>query len=134
MKAYLPSVVDKPEYKVAIKAIHTTTVAQTIREYNNNKVLLHPPPGINPEEQKLSRKERSSLAQLRSGYCKLLNSYQARINGSPDVCPRCAESPHDTHHLFDCRENPTNLTVLDLWTRPIEVADFLSTLIHDADT
>ena len=57
VKAYLPSVVDKPAYKVAIKAIHTTTVAQTIREYNNNKVLLHPPPGINPEEQNSAGKK-----------------------------------------------------------------------------
>lgn len=121
----LPSVVDRPAYKTAIKELHTTTVSKVLQEYEVNNVLLHHPPSINPEELKLTRRERSSLAQLRSGYCKLLNSYLFRINGTPDICPLCLETPHNTHHLFDCRENPTTLTVLDLWTRPAEVANFL---------
>ena len=125
VKDLLPDVVDSKAYKSAIKSIHTSTVANTLQSYNNNRVLQHPPPKVNPEETKLSRKERSTLSQLRSGFSKMLNSYLNRINGTPDVCPSCAESPHDTAHLFDCRENPTTLTVINLWTSPIEVANFL---------
>ena len=36
------------------------------------------PPPISNSEKELTRKERSTLAQLRSGYCRLLGSYKSR--------------------------------------------------------
>ena len=34
---------------------------------------------ISNSEKELTRKERPTLAQLRSGYCRLLGSYKSRI-------------------------------------------------------
>ena len=117
---------DDSTYKSAIKSIHCTTVTRTVNSYPVNKVLNEPPPTISNEETELPRKTRSILSQLRSGFSKLLNSYNHRINpDTPDSCPLCSQSPHDTLHLFNCSSNPTHLSAIDLWTNPIEVATFL---------
>ncbi|KAI5718737.1 hypothetical protein M8J77_026043 [Diaphorina citri] len=78
-------------------------------------------------EKQLPRETRAKLAQLRSGFSKLLNSYLSRVDPVVrDECPLCQESPHNTSHLFNCSENPTNLTPVDLWNSPIKVAEFLN--------
>ena len=43
-----------------------------------------------------------------------------------DICPHCQEDSHTTLHLFDCQNNPTDLTVTDLWNKPVDVARFLN--------
>ena len=108
--------------------IHTRAVQEAIDSYGVNPVLGRKPPDtdLNIGERNLSRIERTRLAQLRSGYCKLLKSYQHRLDDTvPDECPKCHDSPHDTIHLFNCRADPTTLTPVDLWERPAEVAQFL---------
>ena len=62
---------------------------------------------INDPEKDLTSKERATLAQLRSGYCKLLGSYKSRIK--KDVCADCGKTPHDVNHLFTCTAHPTTL-------------------------
>lgn len=48
------------------------------------------------------------------------------IKATADVCLDCGESPHETPHLFKCSAHPTNITVVkDLWSKPVEVANFL---------
>ena len=97
-----------------------------------NKVLNQLPPDINPEEKSLSRRARSELARLRSGYSRRLNNYLARIDPEiQDICPLCNATPHNTAHLFSCCQNPTDLQVLDLWTRPCLAAEFLN--LDDTD-
>ena len=66
--------------------------------------------------------ERATLAQLRSGYCKLLGSYKSRIkkDDSVDVCADCGQTPHDVKHLFACPVHPTTLIPSDLWSKPVE--------------
>jgi len=84
---------------------------------------------ISPLENLLPRSARTTLAQLHSGHCRLLNSYKARIiSGISDVCPECGVAlwPHSIEHLFNCQSNPTQLTVEDLWDDPAAVADFLN--------
>ena len=42
-------------------------------------------------------------SQLRSGHCKLLNSYKKRLKQSDSSsCPDCGMDPQDVPHLFDC--------------------------------
>ena len=55
-------------------------------------------------EKELTRKEHSTLAQLRSGYCRLLGSYKSRIkkDANFDVCADYGTTPHDVKHLFAC--------------------------------
>ena len=70
----------------------------------------------------LTRKERATHAQLRSGYCKLPGSYKSRIkkDASLDVCADCGKTSHDVRHLFACPAHPTTLIPSDLWSKPVE--------------
>ena len=84
------------------------------------------PPAIAANERELPRQTRVVFAQLRSGWCRRLNSYWARINSDvQNICPACGTDPHDTLHLFCCPAKPTHLTPVSLWTQPIQVASFL---------
>ena len=81
-------------------------VNKAVKDHKNNIVLDDFPHPINDSEKEiLSRKERITLAQLRSGYCKLLGSYKSRIkkDASLDVCADCGKTPHDGKHLFACQ-------------------------------
>ena len=116
----------KDSYKKVLKTLHTEAVSATLQSYQPNRILATQPPEINPEELKLSRKERTSLARLRSGFSRSLMSYMSRIDPEvQDECPLCNISPHDTPHLFNCIANPTELNTIDLWTKPIQAAKFL---------
>lgn len=120
-------VCSKRESRAAQKIVHTESVQATITSYGPSKVLGAQPPPVDITELTLNRSVRSTLAQLRSGYCKLLQSYQARIHGQADLdrCPDCGATPHDVSHLFNCTSNPTTYTTLDLWNQPVGVAGFL---------
>ena len=118
------------EYEAVCKDIHQTTVQNAILNQPLNNVLQDQPPTIDPVEKTLPRAHRSALAQLRSGYCKALNTFQNRLDPSVDPsCPTCGSGePHTTNHLFDCPAYPTGLVVRDLWLRPVSVASFISSL------
>ena len=62
-----------------IQALHTAAVVKAVQCHERNVVLDGRPPPISNSEKELTRKERSTLAQLRSGYCRLLGSYKSRI-------------------------------------------------------
>ena len=90
------------------------------------KTTRRNPLEVNKRVTSISRLPRSLLSQLRSGYSRNLNSYLNRIDPEIcDICPKCNQSPHDTKHLFNCPNNPTNLQVSDLWTQPILAKNFL---------
>ena len=113
-------------YKETIKAIHTEEVKRTLEKYPANRVLKTRPPEIDKSESELPRTLRTRLARLRSGFCRTLQSYMARIDiNESEKCPLCDNIPHDVEHLFNCPKNPTQLTPIDLWKRPLEVANFL---------
>ena len=117
---------DDPKwYKRGMIKLHTTAVRETIDKYRPNKVINDTPPKVAEDEKRLPRRTRAQLAQLRSGYSKLLMSYRSRIETVADECPECHSSPHDTAHLFNCPAKPTNLEVLSLWNEPIAAAQFL---------
>ena len=113
--------------KQVIEKIHSETVRKCIQNYDQNKVLNTSPPPINSDELNLTRKERVELARLRSGYSRLVNSYLHKLDEQvEDKCPSCATSPHDVNHLFECRDNPTDLTIDSLWSNPRAVSNFLN--------
>ena len=117
---------DKKEYKKGIKKLHTNAVSEAKNKCKPNKVLNANPPSINNDELKLKRVARTQLAQLRSGYSRLVNDYKSRIDPEiQNICPECKSTPHNVHHLFNCPKNPTSLKPIDLWKKPIQVARFL---------
>ena len=98
--------------KTTLQAIHTMAVNQVVTSLGRNVVLDNRPPAINISEKELTRKERTTLAQLRSGHCRLLGSYKSRISKdlSLDVCADRGKTPHDVKHLFNCPAHPTTMT------------------------
>ena len=83
--------------KATPQALHTAAVVKAVQCHERNVVLDGRPPPINNSEKELIRKERSTLAQLKSGHCRLLGSYKSRIkkDASLDVCADCGTTPHD---------------------------------------
>ena len=59
--------------------LHTVAVVKAVQCHERNVMLDGRPPLISSSEKELTRKERSTLAQLRSVYCRLLGSYKSRI-------------------------------------------------------
>ena len=124
-----------PIHRKARNKLHTMFVSEYLRNQEPNKVLNQRPPQINSAERNLPRHARSTLAQLRSGYSKSLNSYLSRINPRiPNRCPHCKRSPHDTRHLFNCTSKPVSLDLLSLWNDPVEAATQLELLIPEQRT
>ena len=112
-----------------LQALHTSFVNTAIGNMKDNRVLNSRPPSINDEETLLQRRQRTTLSQLRSGHCKLLNSYKKRLKQSDSSrCPDCGMDPQDVPHLFDCVAHPNDLSPVDLWDKPIETIRELSFL------
>ena len=113
--------------KTTLQAIHNMAVNQAVTSLGRNVALDDRPPAINISEKELTRKERTTLAQLKSGHCRLLGSYKSRISKdvSLDVC---SKTPHDVKHLFNCPAHPTTMTPSDLWNRPVDAIRELSYL------
>ena len=94
--------------KTTLQALHSATAVKAVQCHERNVVLDGRPPPISNSEKELTRKERSTLAQLRSGYCRLLGSYKSRIkkDASLDICAVCGTTSHDVKHLFVCPAYP----------------------------
>ena len=116
--------------KATLQALHTAAVVKAVQCHERNVVLDGRPPPIIDSEKELTRKERPTLAQLRSGHCRLLGSYKSRIkkDASLDVCADCGTTPHVVKHLFVCPTHPTTLIPSDLWSRPTDAVRELSYL------
>ena len=113
-------------YRDTLNSIHTDIVGSTIAKQRPNRVLNTAPPKISMSEKTLPRVTRSTLSQLRSGFCSKLNDFRFRIGQTDSsACPECHMGEHNVSHLFDCPRHPTSLSPLDLWRSPRDVADFL---------
>ena len=122
-------VIDPADYKNALKAIHTNSVTDSIAKLGQSRILGMQRPDISASEFGLSREERCTLAQLRTGECKNLNDYLAKIGRSDSaLCPECRFRRHTVEHLFNCDAVPTDLSTRDLWINPVTAIDFLKTL------
>ena len=115
--------------KASLQAVHTSFVSTAIDNMTDNRVLNYRPPPISDEEIYLTRRQRAPLSQLRSGHCKLLNSYKKRLKQTDSSsCPDCGMEPQDDPHLFNCTAHPTTLTPEGLRNRPIKTIRELSFL------
>ena len=104
----------------SLQNLHTHAVDSAIQLQGNNRVLKKRPPPKSDEEQRLNRRQRCTLSQLRSGHCLLLQDYKHRVFGEPnDICTDCGASPQDVRHLFPCTTHPTDLSPKDLWRNPV---------------
>ena len=122
-------VISALNYKKVLAALHTSAVNSAISRLKPNRVLDTAPPEINPEEKQLPRAVRTTLCQLRSGFCRGLRTYLHKIGSSDDdQCPDCHLTQHSSSHLFNCPANPTDLVPGDLWKHPREAAEFLASL------
>ena len=82
------------------------------------------PPPISSSERDLTRKERSTLAQLRSGYCRLLGSCKSRMkkDASLNVGADCGTTSHDVKHLFVCPATTMTLAGNSaIWRRETQI-------------
>ena len=104
----------------SLQNLHTHVVDTAIQLQGNNRVLKKRPPPISDKEQRLNRRQRCTLSQLRSEHCHLLQDYKHRVFGEPSyICTDCGVSPQDVRHLFACTTHPTNLSPEDLWRNPV---------------
>ena len=108
--------------KATLQAIHTDAVNKAVKYQKNNIVLDYLPHPINNSEKDPTRKERATLAQLRSGYCKLLGAYNSRIKRDArlNVCADCGNTQHDVKHLFSGPAHPMILNPSHLWSKPMD--------------
>ena len=92
-----------------------------IKKKTVNRVLRDRPPDISESETSLRRTQRTTLSQLRSGHCHLLNSYKHRIGREDDPqCKDCGYNNQDVNHLFDCPAHPTVMSPTKLWSMPAD--------------
>ena len=99
--------------KETLQAVHTKAVTRAINSQQPNRVLHNRPPPISSEEDTLRRPQRTTLSQLRSGHCRLLNSVQNRLKLTIDLrCPDCG----------------VTLSIVNLWDKPAESIRQLSFL------
>ena len=108
--------------KDKLQALHTSFVNTAIDTMKDNRVLNNRPPHVDDEEALLSRRQRTTLSQLCSGHCKLLNSYKKLLKKSDSsCCPDCGMDSQDVPHLFDCTAQPNDLSPVNLWVKPVVV-------------
>ena len=112
----------KNDGKATFQVLHTDAVDKAVKCHERNVVLDGRPPPISSSEKEFTRKERSTLAQLRSVYCRLLGSYKSisKKDASLNVCADCSTTPHDVKKLFVCPAYPTTMIPSDLWSRPTD--------------
>ena len=59
--------------------LHTCEVDSAIQLQGTNKELKKRPPPIPDEEQRMNRRQRCTLSELRLGHCHLLQDYKHRM-------------------------------------------------------
>ena len=115
------------EYQSVKNSIHSAYVAKAKREAGIHPLLGTPPPPLHPSASTLPRHYQTTMSRNRSGYCILLNDYLHRIGRIPSpLCPHCNAADQTSLHLFDCTAFPTDFLFSNLWSRPRDVARFLS--------
>jgi hypothetical protein len=121
-------VVAPTNYKKVLSALHMSVTKKSIEIIKPNRVLGTRPPEFSPQEKLLPRLHRTTLNQVRSGFCKNLKSYQKFIRATDDDrCPECnLLVPQSSEHLFYSPANTMVLTPRNRWKRSRDAVEFLS--------
>ena len=127
ISAHIMDGITQPDsYRESLRRVHSDAVAATIAALSPNRLLGVSPPAISASEWRLPRAHRTTLSQLRSGFSSAMRDYRHRIGAEPTPeCPECSDPCHSVPHLLSCPARPTDLSVGDMWERPLEVARFL---------
>lgn len=113
--------------KKVLSALHMSATKAPIESLQRNRVLGTRPPEISSDEANLPQTLRTTLTQLRSGWCKDLKTHHHYIgNATDNLFPDCQRLPQSTFHLLTCPANPTVFTPWDCWKLPRETAEFFS--------
>ena len=115
--------VTREECRENLKHIHTTITSQYLSCRKNNKAINTTSYDIHSSEQTLPRHMRAKLAQLRANKSPLLQSYLHTVN-TPQ-CPLCLSRTHDSNHLFNCSQVPTQHNITSLRKKPLETAEVI---------
>ena len=128
ISAHLIDGITQPDsYREFLQRVHSDTVATAL---SPNRLLEVSPPAVSASERRLPRAHRTTLSQLRSGFSSAMRDYRHSIGAEPTPeCPECADPCHSVPHLFICPARPTDLSVGDMWERPLEVARFLLSVL-----
>ena len=117
---------EEKERKKNKRRLHTATVSKHLADTPIHPLINSKPPEVHKSEESLSRKIRRTLAQLRAVKSPILKDYLHHIGAEEDPnCPLCGQERHTTAHLFRCTRIPTDLAPIDLWRRPVLVAELL---------
>ena len=91
-------------YPVNFKNFTTKKIAESLA----NVILGTIPPAISPSEISLPRIQRTTLAQLQYGHCKLLNVYKVLLKHTISaLCTECLFRRQTVTHIFNCDAVPT---------------------------
>ena len=69
----------------------------------------------------------TKLAQLKANKSPLLQSYLHTVNSENYVpqCPLCLSHTHETNHLFNFSQLPTQHHTTNLWKKPLQAAEVI---------
>ena len=91
-----------------------------------NRVIGGRPPLVNKNVTLLPKIMRAKLAQLRSGFC-------SKLNVSAGPTRNAVRNQPVSNHLFNCPAHPTSLIVTDVWEKPWDVANYLTSFADFGD-
>ena len=127
----LPPVPDDSSVRIHI---HTEFTRRALDSLPPNSLHGVRPPTACETELTLDRWQRVQLGWLRCGHSTLVPSYMHRLGlAQDDSCPNCGQGPAGTGHvLLHCPLTHTQHRITHyihslkhLWTRPVEVSNFL---------
>ena len=97
--------------------LYTHAVDSAIQLQGNNKVLKERPPPISDEEQRLNRRQRCTLSQVRSGHCHLFtnarNSSFKKIETAQNASLKMATGTHKIASIDHLHQESLTLKVND---------------------
>lgn len=83
----------------------------------------------------LSWNTRTILAQLRSEFSFILNSYRVKIIlGIVNRCLKCNNSSYGKSHSINCMSSTIDVRLIGLWAKAIDIAHFLELQISHQDS